>query len=331
VRISNLSIARSYRSNLNNAQAKLNEASLRAQTGMRMNAMHEDVARGLRAFKVRRDLARNATYLDNVKEVQSYYTAAEDYVNGIAETAKTTSALYVSALNEGVNNSEEYKAFHAQISRVQEELLTDLNAKFTDRYLFGGTMSERPPFAKDADGDLAYTYIQSNGLYNTVKVKDLSPENPDHAEIFSDPSFLDVGLDMTLMDGEMIPSTVYDRALNGLTIIGYGEDNLYDNMTKILKTLEAEDPDPALLDRINSNHATVTLTLTRLGADSNYLTFTADRLANDKINLETRRTSLEGVELEEAATEWKLQQYLYDAALQMGTRLLQPSLFSFLS
>jgi flagellar hook-associated protein 3 FlgL len=331
VRISNYSIARSYRNNLNDAQARLNQASLKAQTGARMTALHEDVARGLRAFKVRRELARNATYLDNVKEVQSYYTAAEDYVEGIAETAKRTSELYVSALNEGVNNSEEYKAFHSQISRVQEELLTDLNARFSDRYLFGGTMSEQPPFTKDADGDLAYTYIKSDGLYNTVKVKELSRDNPEYAEIFEDPSFIDVGLDMTLMNDEMIPSTVYDRALNGLTIIGYGEDNLYDNMTKILKTLEAEEPDPALLDKVNSNHSAITLTLTRLGADGNYLDFTVSRLENDKINLATRQNSLEFVELEEAATEWKMQQYLYDAALQMGTRLLQPSLFSFLS
>jgi flagellar hook-associated protein 3 FlgL len=324
-------MARNYRNNLNNAQAKLYESSVKAQTGMRMTALHEDVARGLRAFKVRREIARNETYLDNVKEVQSYYTAAEDYVDGIVETAKRTSELYVSALNEGVNNEEEYKAFHAQISRVQQELLTDLNAKFSDRYLFGGTMSQQPPFATDAEGDLTYTYIKADGLYNTVRVKDISRENPDHAEIFEDPSFIDVGLDMTLLDGEMIPSTVYDRALNGLTIIGFGEDNLYDNMTQILKSLEAQDPDPALLDKVNGNHATATLTLTRLGADGNYLDFTTDRLENDQINLKTRQSSLEGIELDEAATEWKMQQYLYDAALQMGTRLLQPSLFSFLS
>jgi flagellar hook-associated protein 3 FlgL len=136
---------------------------------------------------------------------------------------------------------------------------------------------------------------------------------------------------MTLMmNGEMIPSTVYDRSLNGLTIIGFGEDNLYDNMTKILESLDAGKPDPALLDKVNGNHTTATLTLTRLGADGNYLDFTADRLDNDRINLETRRNSLEGIELDEAATEWKMQQYLYDAALQMGSRLLQPSLFSFL-
>jgi flagellar hook-associated protein 3 FlgL len=324
-------MARGYRNNLNNAQVKLYEANQKAASGERMSALHEDVARGLRAFKVRRELARNETHMDNIKEVQSYYTAAEDYVGGIVETAKKTSELYVSALNEGVNNTEEYEAFHAQISRIQEELLTDLNGKFSERFLFGGTMSEQPPFGKDGDGDLTYTYIKADGLYNTVKVRDIDKGDPAYADIFNDPSFIDVGLDMTLQSGEMIPSTVYDRALNGLTIIGYGEDNLYDNMTKILDSLKAEDPDPELLTKVNDNHATATLTLTRLGADNNYLTFMSERLENDKLNLQTRQKSLEGIDLEEAAMDWKMQQYLYDAALQMGTKLLQPSLFSFLN
>lgn len=331
MRITNLTMTRNYRTGLNNAQARLYEANMKAGSGDRMTAMNEDVARGLRAFKVRRELQKTDTYIDNVKEVQTFYKSAEDYISGIVENGRKVSELYVQALNKGVNSPDEYSAIAAQITRIQEDLLTNLNARFSDRYHFGGTKSNMAPFAVDGAGDLTYSYKNADGIYQTMKVKDISRDDPDCADIFNDPSFIDIGLGFELNGTqEMIPSTVFDRAFNGLNIIGFGEDNMYDLMSKVLTTLKDGKPDEELLNKMNTSYKDAAVQLTKIGAEVQFLDYSLERLTNERVNLITRQDSLEKIPLEEAATEWKMREYLYNAALQMGTTLLQPSLFSFL-
>jgi flagellar hook-associated protein 3 FlgL len=85
-----------------------------------------------------------------------------------------------------------------------------------------------------------------------------------------------------------------------------------------------------LIDKLISNYTNAALMLTEFGADMNYLTITRERLKDEWINLAERQQQLEKIEPAEAFTQEKMMEFMFNAALQMGSKVLQPSLFHFL-
>lgn len=329
-RLSHFSISRKYRSNLNRVQVEMNRANERAATGIRYKTMDEDVASGLRAFTIRRNLQRTEAHLDNTQEALSVYESAESFVTNMVKLGSEVASLYNPTLN-GTHGEDEYAAIGAQIGRLQEELLSNLNGQFSDRYLFGASNTTSPPFTVDPDDkSLVFNFKDEDGKMQKVKVKELDENHPFYETIINDASFVDIGLGLQVKAGEIIPSSVFDRSFNGMNIIGMGPGNMYDKMTEIVKALDDKSPDPQLLTDMNAAHKRAATSLAKMGADVNYLEFAQDRLISERLNLQTRQKSIEGIDLDEAALQFQMLKFTYDASLAMGSHLLQPSLFSYL-
>ncbi|MDR2931711.1 MAG: hypothetical protein LBV27_01255 [Oscillospiraceae bacterium] len=324
MRISNFTIKRNYQTQLNLNQKNLYDANMTAITKRKFHTMSDDVATGLRAMKARRELSKNASYQNNVQEAKGTLKAAEDVlIKGINSIASdSVFADYQQAAN-GTMSADERQVVANKLQKMQDALLTDLNSKFSDRYLFGGSQTDQAPFSLDTDGKL---------MYRGVKVADFDPTDPDHAKLLDDPVYIDIGLGMTLdASGNPIPSTVFDRSISGLDIVGTGEDNMYDVLGQMISSLEADAPDQELFDKMQTCFNRSNTMVTNIGADDNFLDFTQERLTLEEDNLTTRQQGLEFMNDEAALLNLKMAEYAYNAALQIGTRILQPSLFSYMN
>ncbi|GHU80850.1 hypothetical protein FACS1894191_6970 [Clostridia bacterium] len=356
-RITNLTIKNNYTNHLNINQKRLNDANLRVSDGRRFTSMSEDVALGLRSMKVRRDLSKNLTWQDNTAECKSILKATEDTLRGLLPSLdKANFEKYVQALN-GTNSVDEYYAINAEIKQIQKDVLKTLNAEFSGRYLYGGSQINEAPFDIFSDpadpnhpdtGKLMYRGVLVASLDPATNPKldpsdsNFDPTDPEYLKflaITNDPVYIDLGLGMTLdASGNPIPSTVFDRSVNGLDIVGTGKENIYDVLGEVIASLDAaianQDPgelDPDLLTRMTNLENRAKVMVTRFGASDNFLDFTAERLKTDHDNLLARDQALEFREADELIMEFTMQNYLYNAALQMGSRLLQPSLFNFIN
>ncbi|MBU4438256.1 MAG: hypothetical protein KJ779_01655, partial [Firmicutes bacterium] len=72
-------------------------------------------------------------------------------------------------------------------------------------------------------------------------------------------------------------------------------------------------------------------TTTEIGAKSQYLEFMTSRYETQNLNLETRQTSVEGVDAASTYISFQTQKVAYSAALQMGTKIVQQSVFDYMS
>lgn len=317
MRISNLSIKRNYTNQLQRSQKRMVDSGLNVPEGRRFNSMSEDVALGLRALKVRRALDKNAAWQDNVGECKSVIKASEDALyNGILPIADAAQFdKYTQALN-GTCGPDEYAAIGAELIRLQEELLTNLNAQFSGRYLFGGSQTDEAPFSVDP--------ASKKLMYKGELVEDITT-------IVNDPVYIDIGLGAKLdAAGNPIPSTVFNRSINGLDVVGIGADNMYDVLGRMITSLDTGNLDDQLLKKMETAGLNAKTMVTKIGADDNYLNFANERLSLDKLNLIERQDALEFLPEGEAILEFEMMKYAYNASLQMGTNILQPGLFSFL-
>lgn len=327
MRITNTTIARNYNLNLNKNLQNLNK-SFSKVGGRNYNKMSEDTSTAVRAMVVRRNMAKVETYIDSTKNAQGVFSSAESSLMQVSGLTQGIRELYTSV--SGDKSKDELKVIATQLEKYRDEVLTLANSQYSDSYLFGGTNTKSPPFSFDENNEL---------LYNGVKVADINKSDPQYAYLFDDAAYIDLGLGMTMKGGiqsqDVVENSAFKSTLVGLDFLGYGSENIINVMQEMIDSIKDGDYNAekvgGLLDRFNTAANNVGVSLTNLGADTQYLDFTLSRLEDQHFNLTERTQTLEFPDDAEAIMNWQMADYIYNAALQMGNRLMQPTLFDFLS
>lgn len=327
MRVTNAALSRNYLNGLQRNRALLDKYSNQV-TGQRFTKMSDDPGSAVRAMQVRRNLSRNEGYRENVKSAQSLLAAAESTMMQMNKVNQQISEKFTQAIND-TNKGDARQAIIAELKALKGELISLGNSQFAGSYIFGGTNDVSAPFTVDDSGNLCY---------NGYEVRSITSGDP----LFDDVSYIEIGQGLTFVDGQYqkIESTsAYNNAFVGLDFMGHGSENLYLMVDEMITMLENEDDGAlgenndlagALLDRFLDGSAKTNLAVTKLGADSQFLDFTANRLEEDRLNLIERQESIEFKDSAEAIMDWKMQEYIYNAALQMGSRLLQSTLFDYI-
>lgn len=292
--------------------------------------MAEDTSLGVRAMGVRRSLSQLSGYMDNAKDAQNKFATAESLVGEVSNISQSIFERFNFALN-GTNNVEEREIIAKEFEKLQAEILTTANGQYADRYLFGGTNTGARPFSVNDAGEL---------MYNGERVKDITKNDPmgKYNDLLNDAAYVDIGLGLTMQgnSNDVIPNSAFKNTINGLDFMGMGDNNLYDTVTELITALRTQpfdnkDGGGALLNKIRDVGNHVNLTRTKMGSDTQYLEFTVSRLETENDNLIARQDTLEIADPYEAIMDMEMQNYVYNAALAMGQKVLQPTLFSFIS
>ncbi len=151
---------------------------------------------------------------------------------------------------------------------------------------------------------------------------------------------MDIGIGLEVSAGGTVtPQTALDVAYSGAELLGTGVDangmtnNLYNLLGEIADKIEAGDftDIKGLTAKLEERSDHMRMQYVAIGEKSNYITFFSNRLYGTKITATSKQTELEGLPIEEGAILFAEQENMYSACLQMGTRLLQPSLLDYLS
>jgi len=342
MRITNTTIARNYTTNLNRNLGLLNDGNYRVASGRKFNKMAENTADGVRAMTLRRSLARLDGYLDNAITTKNTFAGAEGNLMKISDLTKDISDRFVIALN-GTSGKDERNIIATELERLRDQILSNANGQYSDRYLFGGTNTKTQPFTVQdvttPDPDNPGGFITETGVlhYNGVRVDQIDKEG-EHAYLFNDAAYVDLGLGFQMRpvpDSQNVkPSSAFKNTLVGLDFLGWGEDNIYNVINEMVTFLRDGGNDAArggeLLDKFRASADNIGVQLTQIGADTAYLDFTISRLEAQSDTMIEQQGHLEFMDPYQAIMEFKMQEYVYNAALQMGSRLLQPSIFNFI-
>ena len=284
MRITNKMITSNYLSNLNSLSTNLNTLSTKVSTGRSFLKSSEDAASAVRAYNIRTQLAQNATYKDNISYASGFLSNSEtalDEVNDITQEANTK---ILSAVN-GTKSASDRKIIANELTSLQSELLSSLNASSSGTYYFGGTNTDTAPF----------TVVNSKLCYNGVALDGSTTldagGNPDAAafaakvsDLTSDSRYMDIGLNMAFTDTTdpvtgktttaIDKSTVLSYSITGLSITGYGTstltnsklldgtktvpNNLYDLLGAIAAVLSAPDATPGSISTTGTANSLTT-------------------------------------------------------------------------
>jgi flagellar hook-associated protein 3 FlgL len=340
MRITNKMITTQYTRSLNNLAAELNRLNTQVSSGRKFAKASENTSAAVKAFQLRKDMSRISGYEENIAHAKSTLTNAESALMHIEELMHTATEKIITGLN-GTQSREERAILATELRSIQEQLLQTLNSTASDSYYFGGTNTETKPF-EVVGGKLYY-----NGYDLDLPLPADTPEANEalFKALEADTLYLDIGLSVQFdpVSGEVDPNTVFGYSIAGINIVGRGtatvggevvSNNIYNLLGSLAAEFESEnyshDKADALYGHLKNAAQGIMRTITQIGAKTSYLDFMAERLGNQTFNLQERQVEVEGIDPAEAIINFEAQKFAYNAALQMGARIIQPSIFDFM-
>jgi len=281
MRISNAQITAMMHGSMNTSSAKLGKLMQQMATGERMLLPSDDPISAVRVLRIQREEATLTQYRTNIANVSSNLSKQETNLRSASDTMLSVRDLLLWAAN-GSNTSEDLAAIANELGNLEKAIVSFANVRDEEgRYLFSGTLSDRPALTFDAASD---TYLMTgNDKYRQAAVANgvLVEENVTAAQVFGG------GVDM-LNDLHALVQTLADPAL------------------------DASDPAvrariTASLDSLDVTHGNLLGAVSELGGRQNTLTLLSS--SNEDVSLVNQKIEGELSQLDYAKASIDLNNY----------------------
>ena len=322
MRITDNMLLANYNTNLQRNISNLAASNMRLASERSFNHVSEDTSSAARAFVIRDQLARTEEHIRTIDNASGELTSAEGNIMVIQSIA--TSAYETATSAGGPKDQKDFEILAEQINGQKNEMLQTMNSTYANKYLFSGSGNEAP-FTISADGKL---------LFNGTPV-DTATSAGDFKN--NEDVYLDIGFGINGQTGTGAKTGI-KISTSGVNVLGYGTDgdgnpnNVYSLMDKLENQLRAGDKDGAIAtaELLKDKASSISNSITEIGTREKLLERTKDRLETNQINLKESQQNLEGVKLEQEATENKNYEMAWMVTLQLGSNIIPASIFDFM-
>ena len=205
-----------------------------------------------------------------------------------------------------------------------------------------------PHLFTDKDGNKYY--IEKSGAQSMTQDEiDAATKDAEKLKyLMNEKQFVDIGLGFQENEnGQLIESSAYNAALNGLTFIGYGLDadgdpkNIYSLVQKMKEigarvkdgenwTKADYDEFNGLVKKLEKASSEFKTEFTNMSAGTQKQENNVELLEDNFYNLQEQYSDIEDVDMADAITSFVWAQYCYNAALKVGNSILSESLMDYL-
>ena len=287
----------------------------------------------------------------NVEQPGGVFT--EYNADGTPKTADTEGGFYKDSATGPTNHKlysiSEYNAI-VERSKNAPQIIQQANN--------GGNLNvdkDGVPSTPDPADPATQNYLIVNGVpkeqvmskadYDTAKT---DAEKLDYM-VNQEKRFIDIGLGFQENEnGNLIESSGFNEALNGLTFLGYGLDgdgdpkNIYSIVQRLKEITESVpegedwsqatyDEFDALVGKLEDAASNFKTEYANMDAGTLKLKNNMDILEDNFYNLDTQTSNLEDVDMVEAISSFIWAEYCYNAALKVGNSILSQSLMDYMS
>ncbi len=319
MRVTNNLMIRKFTLNLDEAATNLNEITNQVTTGMKYSKASQDTSSAMKAFKIRRSLSRVEQYSKNLSDLQGTLNETETTLMGINEIFTQASESLTQAAN-GTLSDVNRQTIADVFESLKGQLLKLANTNYAGKYIFGGPNTTSAPFT-----------LESEILY-------YNGEDVNGSTISREEVYADIGMGLSFDSGNLQKDTAVSISTPGSVVLGYGTDtdglpnNAYNLLAQISTDLANNDTSnfKTYISKLDSKSDDILVQVAGIGERIKFAEFLSDRFSADKLNLQEKQNDIESVDRAQAITQYKSTELAYNAALQMGAKIIGTTLFDFL-
>lgn len=310
MRITNGMMSANYLKGLNSNLTRLEKYQNQLTSNKRITRLSDDPVAIIGSLSVRTRLKNLEQYQTNIDDAQAWLTQSETAVMDLNEVVKSAYELAIQA-GSGTQSPTDKAAIATAIGQLREHALQVGNTTLGDKYIFGGFCTTTAPFGS-ADGSVLY---QGTDLLTA-----------DSTQIAA---FQAQTIEYQIGDG--LTATV---SLTGDKLLGTGKDNLIgilDNLRQTLLNDGAVSQITAYAAQLQHKQDDILALAADIGGRTNRLDLVTARYGQDTTNYEALKSAIEDVDTAETIMRMKMAETVYNAALELGSRIIVPTLTDFLN
>jgi len=304
MRITNSLMSQSFLSNLNKNSNKVFKYQEQLSSMKQISRPSDDPLKASKILDLKNELKQNDQYKTTINASIDFTNVQDAALDSATNSLQNISRLTQQAAN-GTYNAQDRQAIKTEIENEVASMLDALNTSFGGRYVFGGQRSTEKPFTiNKEDGNFSIEYSGSGDTINGNVSREISR-----------------GVTVELQtDGNRLFEPKGD--------VG----NISEVFNDLFTALENNDTGALGGDVFRRIQTTLTNTVnmrTNIGAISNRLSAAKGRNEAEYLNMAMALSTNQDIDLAETYMNYTMEMTAYQAAMQMGTRILQTNIMDY--
>lgn len=310
MRITSRMMKNDFLNNLNTNLTNLTRTQKQIATGKELNSLSDDPVRLISSMNCKVSLSRTLRYKSTVKSALDWLDQTESSVSELNDILKSAYETAVQMSNDDLTPDDKNAAAEL-VAQLRDHVLGLANSQANDKYIFGGYNVDKQPFVANGSGGILF-----NGL-------DLTDDtDPDLAAMGSETIAYEIGYNVTM-----------DISINGAEMLGTGSDNIYSVLNDFYNDLTG-DADASTLSgyitKFENAQSNTLSTLSKVGGMINRMELMDNRYEDQRLTYIDRKSNIEDVDYAEAYMNYNMSKTVYEAALQVGTEIMQRTVLDYM-
>lgn len=298
MRLTNNILMSNLLTNLTKSEERSNKLQTQIQTTKLFSKPSEDPAAAAKAYRYRTQLSKIEQYIKNTEDGMEQLTAQEEALSSYNELLQRARELNVQATGVALND-ENRNAIATELEQIKSQMLSLMNTSYNGKYVFSGFQTDQKlvdaktgKYAIEIDSNEQIKYEVGTG--NPVTINTIG------TDVFGEGKTGDKPEAIQIMD-------------NLITALKNDGVNIKNHIAEI--------------DKIQESVLSAT---TDIGARYNRLETAKTQLEGEEANIESYKSINEDTDIVEAYVKLVSEQSVYQAALSVGAKIIQPTLLDFL-
>lgn len=301
MRITNNTLTGNYLRNLNRNLKAMQKYQNQRSSGKEVSRPSDNPMLVARIMQLDSNVRMNEQYEKNISDALGWTDTADGALNVVTSTLQRARELIIYGAN-GTLSETDRSALKDEVDTLQGQLMQVLNTNYDGRYIFGGQKTTEPPFAI-VDEKLTYVSKDNSNIEREISR----------------------GVNITIpTNGNGI--TVTNEIIGENADIGF----LFKEISKALDSGNTEDLSGKLLGDIDKHLDNTIRFRSKMGAVYNRLESAKERNAAENLSMTELLSKSEDIDLAEKMMEFSTMRTVYQASLQTGAQILQPSLLDYI-
>ncbi|MGR6743092.1 MULTISPECIES: flagellar hook-associated protein FlgL [Microbacterium] len=289
-RVTSQTLAQSALRNLQSGLSDLARLQNQATSQRAFAAPSDDPAAAAAALDLHAAQRRNDQYARNIGDGLTWVTTVDNAISASTSLLGRARDLTLRGANSGALDANAREAIALELETIADELLAQANTTLLGRSVFAGT-AEGSAFGPD----FAFAGVPGSEVRRRVA------------------------------DGETVRVDA-----SGAEVFGSGEDSVFALIGSIVADLRGGADVRGRIDQIDDRMNAMLGVQGTVGARQNQIMRAKDAAADATVSLEAQRAAIEDIDTVEVLVALKSQELVYQSALAVTARVMQPTLMDFL-
>lgn len=315
MRITHLMRVTDFLRQVENRNSRMYDLQNQIASGYRLHRPSDDPVGVHQTLLLTEQIARNEQYGRNLENGLSRLSFTE---NSLDEIVNLINSIYSAGI-QGDNDTmseEDMEALAVQVEQLIQQLVSEANSQYNGVYIFAGQWTQTMPF-EDVQGEGGITTSVSQAItsplgeiFREINAGDLVAINVPGDELF-------------MPDGE--------GAITDLFWVAIGIRDFLNNHNEVPPSYEEVESINELLEGLEAIRERVVGFQTMVGARVERMNNVDSQLLNANLILTDSLSNIADTDLVQATMDLEMDQVAYQATLNVGALVLQPSLLDYLA